>query len=328
MLCSFAFLSGWIAISHIAKRHVIKALSSINDDNIQISYKDVQISGFPSKFIVSIKHPLIQIVNSHQVKTLSFRTVDLYLDLWMQKPYFEIGSEYIIRTHTADMILQSESKIRPSSPMMIALELDESLLKSAYNGSYNFKSLHSYVDFFEILRAEQVVAKLEHVLLDIVKISDINNDFKCNAKIQALYNTGSDSLTNMNLDLDLVRHYSSSKEDRSYLKEVALKNLTIKTAMSRIGISGNVTLPRQQHAVGKLDINLENYPELVSIVTRGGIRSEAFFNKVLTRATKSELNDEIDLAKYAKFTVKFTEDRIYFGSIEMNQLIMDALKNE
>lgn len=331
IFCACLFLSGWIAVSHIAKKNLLQMLFSINDDNIQISYSDVEVSGFPWKFRISLKRPIIRVINAHQVKSLIFTNIDMNLDLLMQKPYFAIGSEYILQKHGADMSLQSEKKIISPTPNIITIKLTNSLLKSfdKRNLIKNLQSLRSQIDHFEIFEREKTIAKLENLTFDVSKIFIPGDDLKFNTRIHITYSdVANKNSTNLDVNLDFLRYIAPSKEEKSHIKEVDLKNFTIKTQSASVKTEGKVAFPRQQHMVGELGVNLENYPELVLMLTNGGIKSEKFFYKILTEATLSESNNNMDLAKYAKFSIKFTEDNIYFGNIEMNHLIMDALKNE
>jgi hypothetical protein len=331
IFCACLFLSVWIAVSHIAKKNLLEMLFSINDDNIQISYSDVEVSGFPWKFTISLKRPIIRVINSHQVKSLIFTNIDMNLDLLMQKPYFAIGSKYILQKHGADMSLQSEKKIISPSPNIITIELTNSFLKSfdKRNLLKNLQSLKSQIDYFEIFEGEKAIAKLENLSFDVSKIFIPEDNLKFNTKIHITYSDiANQNSTNLDMNLDFLRYIAPSKEEKSHIKEVDIKNFTIKTQNASAEMKGEVAFPRQKHMSGKLDINLENYPALVLMLTNGGIKSEKFFYKILTEATLSESDNNRDLAKYAKFSIKFTEDNIYFGNIEMNHLIMDALKNE
>ena len=335
LFCLVIFLGIWIAISHVTKKKLIKILSSMNDDNIQIFYKDVQISGFPKKFIISLKKPVIKIINSHQIKSISLEKIDINFDLLMREPYLDFGQEFYIQRHSGDMILQFEQKIKSLEPNIITFELEDSLLKMGSSGKdlssnfiQNFKSLSFKAKNFEIFLANKLESKIENFIFYISKISFQENDAVFNLKFISNYrNMKKKDSTKLEFDLNFTRYFAISEEERSRFKEISANQFSVKTENASLDLRGSLSLFVQKHAVGTLNINLKNYHELISILIDGGIRSEAFFSKIFTEASKSE-NDSIDLEKNAKFSIKFEEDNIYFGNIEMNQLIRDALKNE
>jgi hypothetical protein len=336
LFCFVVFLSAWIAVSHMAKKNLVKILSSMNDDNIEISYNDIEISGFPKEFVISVKQPVVKVVNSHQIKSIYFERIDVNLDLLMRKPYLDFGQEYLLRKHSADMVLKSERRIQALGENIVTFELDDSLLRLGLKGDFvrNFRSLSFCNSDFEIFEKDVLLSKLENFRFNISKISEQDDDATFNLVFSSNYQDMiHDNTTHMDCDWNLTRYFSSTNGVSGYLKEISTNKFRIKTSGAVLDITGSLSLSKQKHAVGTLNINLVNYPELVSIFTNDGIRSTPFFNQILVDASKSELgsnlsNDNIDLTKNAKFSIKFTEDNIYFGNIAMNQLIMDALKNE
>ena len=308
----------------------------MNDDNIEISYNDIEISGFPKEFVISIKQPVVKIINSHQIKSIYFERIDVNLDLLMRKPYLDFGQEYLLRKHSADMTLKSERKIKSPRENIVTFELDDSLLRLGLKGDFvkSFKSLSFRNSDFEIFEENVLLSKLENFRFHISKISQQGDDAIFNLIFSSNHHDMiHDNTTHMDFDWNLTRYFAPTKETSSYLKEISTNKFHINTSGAALDITGSLSLSKQKHAVGTLSINLDNYPELVSIFTNDGIRSMPFFNQILVDASKSEFgsnlsNENIDLTKNAKFSIKFTEDNIYFGNIAMNQLITDALKNE
>ena len=329
------FLVFWIIVSHLIKNNLIKTINFLNDDNLKIFYQDVKVSGFPFKFHITFIKPTIKIINENEIKGFVFDKILVNLDLKMQNLYLSTNQEFQYKKHSANSKIISEHNIKSKEPIKISLDFEKSLatLSKSFQTSKIFKSINFPKTNFDLISDDKIYAKLEDFNIQATKISLQNNKFLVNYNISASYSPVQDDNQRFDLILnsDITRYISSNKNDRSYFTNIALNNFNIKINddNAEFDLNGNISFPKQKQSIGLLNLTMHNYQSFISLISKKGIRSKSFLNHFITKASFEESNKDNsnDLKKVAKFTIKFTEDGIYFGNIEMNKLITESLND-
>ena len=84
---SLSFITFWFTGVYLIKYRVAALIKNSGSDNIKLSYDDIRVSGFPSRWEIRIIAPKVTFIDSINSRELSSKSLFIYLTSALKKPH-------------------------------------------------------------------------------------------------------------------------------------------------------------------------------------------------------------------------------------------------
>lgn len=353
----------WVIGAHLAKWRVIGFMDNIDSENVKISYKEAIISGFPLAWKIKLLEPKITIVGRSNVQELLMEDVLFNCNLFSARVIINKKIRYIDSDITSDtnyfieaannfiFDLQFNNSIIPLHKPNQHLET----LNILHSDLPVIAFLHGTKEIFKLDSVKIAFARENISEAEMINKNDASKEasekrkqVKDNAgqmevyKLKLMGNFTSDSeqikvkkanallgiqyIVNEEIFTDTNNNAFETREFESdhFERKIDITGLQLKVDDAFIDIKGSLKLSRRAAPVGKFDVNLIQYHNIVdALIPENFIFSQAMIKKAISKANIQDITKQdsgsTNLGN-ANFKVIFSDQGITIGKFNLLDL--------
>lgn len=349
-LLTIAFLVMWFTGAHIVKRQFLSLKDSAEFDNFKIEYDQVDVSGFPFKWVVNFHNPKYTLINSNSAVEIGMDHTAIQVDFSQKVLRIILSPKINFNINSAE----GESygyNITALDPYELMVKFDKPLL-FLVNQDFSEVLLHIRKLFHQnesnTLRDHEgrVIAtyKNHHIEID-KRFYRGSQDIHFLAKGDYQGELPFFNFSKSNFDASGIVTTQQLRRNnyiKNFVSNVEVEKLHLSMnddIMMRS--SGNIKFFADQLPNGELKFNIQNYPELIDLVVnpnfliKPSTLKKMILSVTLPRDEKHKLErqsdeDEDDYQerieklhykmRNTEFVIHFTNKGVDIGSVALEEL--------
>lgn len=312
----------WLAGAYYIKNKLLAALNSSIDSNINISYKDSSIGGFPFNWKISIKEPKFTLVSQSYAIELYAKKAKFYFD-------YDLNSARIILPKKLDCYLNktdnSYNYSLLSKDVIIAkINFVDSLYRLFDNAKWSGYYIQSIDLKIPSIKAVNEDKELFYVNNSGIKLLQDQEEGIAKYSIKVASDYGSIlsdfkiSTAHLLLDLDYFVKNSNDfapKASEIFDHKLSINKFLFRFDDSSIDMLGSLKLSRSNFPDGNIKVSMTQYRNVVDFLfPEDFIISKTHLNKVIKKNKVVLNNDD------AKFEINFSDKGILIGNLNLLEL--------
>ncbi len=318
----------WLAGAYYIKNKLLESLNSSADNNINFSYKDSSIGGFPFNWKVSIKEPKITLISQSYAVELFAEKAEFYFD-------YDLSSSHIILPKKLDYNLNNADNFYNysliSNDIIVAkISFIDSLYKILGNTKWSGHHIQSIDLKIPAMKAVHENKELFYVNNSGIKLlqDQVSGIAQYSIKIASDYESdlGHFKINKAHLLCDLDYFVKNSNDFVQKTSEIFDHKLSINKFLFRFDNSsldmlGTLKLSRSNFPDGNIKISMTQYRNVIDFLfPEDFIISKTHINKVITKSMTSSLHKAVSNNDDIKFEVNFSDKRILIGNLNLLEL--------
>jgi hypothetical protein len=330
----------WFAGAHIIKKQIQNTLCGISSEHLKLTYKDIEISGYPFKWsinIYDINSSRLEIDNVAQIKVINTR-IDLNLllkslEITFSDPInFTLGSSFDSLT---------KYTLTPQLPIQIITTFNKPLYFMLWQQNLTLKDLFHSTNIIasniEIFKNDMHNTSLNNFSISSIQMP-VTNKIDVNIKFGTQSSKPQSLLQDTNFHANLKIDLALSGSKTIFIRALEVTDLLSQiNTSSELKLSGNINFndPSSQ-PTGSFNLAFKNYPELAEILS---LKLKRYFEpeelklKIINIIFKASVGDlpppgeqlgsgifahPNTISSDAVFDITFTENGIKIGEKDLN----------
>lgn len=307
------------------------SLNSLVDSNINFSYKDSSIGGFPFNWKISIKEPKLALISQSYALEMSAEKAEFYFnyDLSSARVIFPKTLEYNLNraekfynySLLSDNILVAEVSFvdnlykipgykRWSGDHIQSIDLKLPSMKVVHENQEVF-----YVNNFGMKLLQDYADGIDRYSVKIAGdyASDVSH-FKIN-KAHLLLDFNYVVRNSNNFNQQLVEDFDH---------KFSINKFLFRFDNASLNMLGSLKLARSSLPVGNIKISMVQYRDVVDFLfPEDFIISRSYIKKVIAKSTMASLNKVVSDNDDVKFEINFSDNGILIGNLNLLELNLD-----
>ena len=329
----------WFSIAYYLKSNVVGLVKHSETDNIKVTYKQVNVSGFPVRWHIKFLEPKVQFISGVNSREFSSSAMTLVVYPSFKKASLSFGKE--IKRQEVFQDQSTEYYMRSLQDIQCLIKLNKPFYKLSNNDTVQSVTKSLQFDNKSLLVAHQdkEVYHVDDVVLLINRIITTENE-DIALQLRFLY-TGQEKFLNFKkakFDLSTIVNIALNQDNQ----DIIIKNLNINHLNlvcddnAALEMAGSLKFFPNRLPLGKLSFELMNYHDVVDkvmphnlVLPKKMVKSliEKAVNSSVSEAVKTD-DGEISTYEKIKFDVEFSDTGINIGAINLLELNVQNSKDE
>ena len=321
----------WLAGAYYIKSKLLESLNAMVSSNVDFSYKDSSIGGFPFSWKISIKEPKLALISQSAAREVSAEKAEFHFD-------YDLNSVRIILPEIIEYNFNKAEvfynySLFSEDRMTAKVNFVDSLYKIPGDKKWTenyIKSINLRLPYMKAIHENEEIFSLSN---SVVKLLQDYTDDIDRYRVKVASDYGSDvshmkiNKAHLLLDFDYV-----VRNNRSFDKE-SLKGFDHKFSINKflfrfdnasLDIAGSLKLARSSLPDGNIKISMLQYRDVVDfMVPEDFIISRSYIKKVIAKSTMTSLNKVASNDDDVKFEVNFSDNGILIGNLNLLELNLD-----
>ncbi len=320
----------WLAGAHYIKNKVLDSLDSLGSDNIEVSYSDTSIGGFPFLWSFTLLEPKITLINQSSIGELSTEEVRFYFNYDLSSVRVQLPKKIGYKENQAeisyDYSLISDNRITADiSFVEPLLFIKKDIIDVEYIRSFDLsipfvKNILDNRDIFHI-KTSKLQFNRKDVGDDIAEY-----DVKLTGEYKSLASYLKLDKANLLFDASYIVSNDSfiEKSDRDFDHKIKVRKGLFQFDNAFVDISGVVKLTRASLPQGKIKVSMAQYQDVVDLlVPEDFMISKSYIKKVIAKATMPSLNKVASNEDVIGFEIDFSNNGVSIGDLNLLELNID-----
>jgi hypothetical protein len=317
----------WFALAYTVKYKLVNLIKNLNNENIQISYDHVKISGYPTSYDIHIINPKLKILTTYGETELFTEKLSLQTNIGF-KTINIIFSKNLKQMDVFDGKLVEYNVDEASS---IKLKFAKALYRISQDD--NFVNILEDIDIkselLSVIRDDLELFSISNLIISSNK-QILNENDAIHSNIHFIYNAQQELLNFQNAQFDLEYKYSINNINRQD-KSIDIIGLNFLAGASTIKINGTINLANKTpQAI--LNFEVGNYNDILDkIFNKNSLISNNFIKFFLKQSLASILKDDhtkisdesLQEPKDIKFILSLSNEGIKINSYSLNELLLN-----
>lgn len=318
----------WLAGAYYIKNKLLVSLNSSVDSNINFSYKDSSIGGFPFNWKVSIKEPKLTLISQSYAVELFAEKAEFYFD-------YDLSSSRIILPKKLDYNLNKADNFYNysllSDEIIVAkISFVDSLYKILGNTKWSGHHIQSIDLKIPTIKAVHEDKELFYVNNSGIKLlqDQLSGIAQYSIRVASDYdsNLGHFKINKAHLLCDLDYFVKNSNDFAQKTSEIFDHKLSINKFLFRfdnssLDILGSLKLSRSSFPDGNIKVSMAQYRNVVDFLfPEGFMISRSHIKKIIAKSVIPSLNKVASSNDDAKLEINFSDKRILVGNLNLLEL--------
>lgn len=321
----------WLAGAYYVKSKLLESLNAMVDSNIDFSYSDSSIGGFPFNWKISIKKPKIALISQSAARELSVKEAEFYFD-------YDLNSVRVVLPKTIEYsfnkiaVFYNYSLLSEYKTIAKANFVD-SLYKvpgeKRWSGDY-IKSIDLKLPFMKAIHEDEEIFYISNLGMKLLQDYADGID-KYRVKIASDYRSDVSHLkinkAHLLLDFDYVVRNNNNFDQKSiedFDHKLSINKFLFRFDNASLNVAGSLKLARSSLPDGKIKISMVQYNDVVDfLVPEDSIVSRSYIKKVIAKSTMTSLNKVASNNDNVKFEINFSDKGILIGNLNLLELNLD-----
>lgn len=318
------FILVWITGAHLLKSRVLAFINHHQTDNVNISYKDASIGGFPFSWKVTLVSPKITLINQDLSQEFSSDSLTYTFGYSFSSAKLNLGN--IIHYFAEDGEEPKNYQLKSQENIVITFNFFEnfykidpsiSLKKLIKNAEFNTPSMVGLTS-----KGEELFTLSSLHLLIAQNIEDNNSEvfsIKLFGDYKSLIQDSKLSNVAVNLDGNYIVNDSESDNKLGFERRVEITSAKLHFNEAYCDLKGLLNLTRNSPPQGKFSVELMNYEEFADhLIPNDFIFSSNHLKKVIAKAVSGEpIGEKVEKVN---FDINFSDEGITIGHINLLEL--------
>ncbi|MEM6338856.1 MAG: hypothetical protein AAF673_02890 [Pseudomonadota bacterium] len=303
----------------------------MENSNVDFSYKDSSIGGFPFSWKISIKEPRIALISRSAAREISAEKAEFCFDYDLNSVSVSLPEAIEYNFNRAEAFynysLLSEDKVTAKVSFIDSLykipgdkKWTTNYIKTVDLRLPDMKAIHENEEIFYVSNSN--VRLLQDYADDIdryrVKVSSDYRSDVSHIKINKAH---------LLLDFDYIIRNNSNFEYESlenFDHKFSIKKFLFRFDNASLDVAGSLKLARSSLPDGKIKISMMQYRDVVDfVVPEDFIISRSYIKKVIAKSTMASLNKVASNDDDVKFEINFSDKGILIGNLNLLELNLD-----
>lgn len=325
------YTAAWFSIAYTLKSNVVDLIKRSETDNIKITYNQVNVSGFPTRWHIKLLEPKIQLISGLNSREISTPAMTFVVHFSLKKVLLTFGNE--IKRQDVFPDKSTEYSVRSGEDIEFLIKLNKPLYKLSNTDKLQsiIKSLQLDNKSLSIIEQGKEVSNIADLSLFIKRIITGSNE-NIALQLRFLY-TGQEQLWNFKkakLDLATVINMVADQSNQEIIvKDFSINHLNLVCDdTDALELSGALEFFQNKLPLGKLSFELTNYHDVVDkLMSNNPIIPKNMVKHLIEKAVKSSVSEDVktddgEISTYEKikFDINFTDNGIQIGTINLREL--------
>jgi hypothetical protein len=314
----------WISGAYYIKTRLTKVLDFSNN-NVELSYKDMSIGGFPFEWKIILEEPRLALVNQFTARELSTKNIELRFNYDLRSAYIVLPEALEYNFNKLNTInnysLINENKVVFKiifSEFLHKINLDQKLLEHIKSINTDLPKITVISGDKEIFHATESYIKFQQTYnqrFDIYKIKFVGN-YKSDINYLNI-NTAS-----FYIDSDYtIRNNNNFENTENFDHKLNINSLLFKLDNAVLDVRGSLNLARTSPPRGKIAVSMVQYQEVVDfLLSEDSFISSAYVKKLIAKSTLDSSNQLDSNNDDVKFDINFSDNGILVGNLNLLEL--------
>ncbi|MES2214792.1 MAG: hypothetical protein V4485_02075 [Pseudomonadota bacterium] len=250
----------WLSIAYLLKQEISNFITK-KSDQVIVSYKDLQFSGFPNKWQFTFQNPVIEVNSRDSIQIFSSPFFGVAFNLGLNVIKLIPSLETLVEVKTNDIPILY--KINLNSIPKIKSKLHYPLF---WKDSAEIDTISVAIPSI-ILSADQEIMDLSDLELSIkstISGKDESLNIRASGEYEGLKEVFGVDFLQFELAGDLG-YYVDEINNKIFMQNIKIDTLDIALEDEvALDVSGKITLKKEWVGTeGRFDVALQNYPELI-----------------------------------------------------------------
>lgn len=321
----------WLSGAYYIKSKLLESLTAMENSNVDFSYKDSSIGGFPFSWNISIKEPRIALISQSAAREISAEKAEFCFDYDLKSVSVSLPGaiEYSFN--------RSESLYNYSLLSEEEVNAEVSFVDSLYKIPGDKKWTAKYIKTIDLrlpdMKAIHENEEIFYVSNSSIKLlQDYADDIdRYRVKVSSDYRSDTSHMkinkAHLLLDFDYVVRNNSDFEYESlenFDHKFSINKFLFRFDNAYLDVVGSLKLARSSLPDGKVKISMMQYRDVVDfVVPEDFIISRSYIKKVIARSTMGSLNKVASNDDDIKFEITFSDKGILIGNLNLLDLNLD-----
>lgn len=321
----------WLAGAYYIKSKLLESLNAVADVNVDFSYKDSSIGGFPFNWKISIKEPKIALISQSAAREISTERAEFYFD-------YDLNSVRLILPKKIDYSFsKAESFYNYSllSEDLVSAKID--LIDSLYKVPGDKKWSRNYIKSIDF-KLPFMKTIYENDEIFYIKNSGIQlkQDYaggidRYSVKIASDYESDIGYLkvkkAHILVDFDYAIRNNNDfdqKYSEDFDHKFVINKFLFRFDNASLDMDGSLKLARSSLPDGKIKVAMVQYSDVVDfLIPEDFIISRSYIKKVIAKSTMNSLNKIASNNDDVKFEINLSDSGILIGDLNLLKLNTD-----
>lgn len=302
------YLACWLSVAYIIENK----LQNFATQNDGLTYTDINISGFPNKWVFKLINPTIK--SDDETVKINLHSVILNVSLTFTKFVLEVNKKILVTTEDEDGERIYHAQFT-SNPRLIFKRKNRFFSKDSFLGFVSFDVADNIVS---ITNEDQDLFNVENKAFSFTRNSDQNNDHFL-IEYDLNYKGAADFLNFTTLRLDGLQEITfgfDDKEKKIFITSFNSKHFDIIVdEEAELHLAGRVDFKRDELPNGSLTLDLINSNDLIDILWDSNTNlSGVDIKNMLVKASGGQIIDNISLP------LVFSSEGLTIGGLSWQEL--------